>query len=663
MIRKFQVVLALLLCSLSATYSQEYLTGSSVVSIEPDSSIYSVAIAGYGAPREGRFSITWKLISDIPETAAITTLNGKLYAAGKDGEIMEGVLLHDHISWKILENKAPVTCLTVLNGKLYAATTTGDLLQGTLSLNGIVWLHIGKSNNITGLTGINGKLYAANSSNGLLTGVIWKNKLTWVNTGQAYRILGMANDGERVYYINSGDTLWFSKPGQPYNQWREIGRHNSFTFNIHIKHILVLNGRLYAVSKDNKLYLAHHSTKGDLTVRSLAVKKGRQTAVITTLDVTGFNYTFIKTIKAEIFKRRGLPEAALLINASHTHFAPVTQAWSAWGDFYHTPDSNYLNRIVKKAVIRSIEQALDNLGPAQISFARGTTNIGENRRGANNLAKPYDKTLDIIKITHPGNGKSEVLFTTGCHPVFNNSEANSTFTLNANYPGVAKRLIQEKTGYKAIFVQGCGGDINPRVLDYESTGKELADDVLNRLNSDMKKVSGDISYSLDEIQIPVKPWSLKKVQDFKAENAAAVIEEKKNTPPYSAEGQFVLTQLLEREKNVRWANIMLDNYKKGTVAKTMPLYVQIINIGPWKLVGLSREVTTEYAEAIRALWPDQLVSVAGYCNDVPSYLPRDWHIHDSTYEGYDSFFWYGQSAVPPANVRDIVLNGIKKLHR
>ena len=179
----------------------------------------------------------------------------------------------------------------------------------------------------------------------------------------------------------------------------------------------------------------------------------------------------------------------------------------------------------------------------------------------------------------------------------------------------------------------------------------------------MKPVTGDISYSLDTVQIPIKPWSLKEVQEFKAFNLAEVEIEKKNTPPYTAAGQFTLTLLLEREKNVRWANIMLDHYKKGTMPKTMPVYVQVVNIGPWKLVGLSREVTTEYAQAIRNIWPDKLVTVAGYCNDVPSYLPRDWHIHARTYEGYDSFFWYGQPAIPPVNVREIVLNGIKKLNR
>ncbi|MES2379307.1 MAG: hypothetical protein V4553_22130 [Bacteroidota bacterium] len=663
MIRKFHIVLSLLLACITTTYSQGYLTGSSVVSIEPDSSIYSVALAGYGAPREGRFSLTWKQISNMPDITAITALNGKLYAAGKNGELKEGTLIQNDITWKNLENKTKLTNLTSLGGKLYAVNTSGDILQGTISPKGIIWQSIGKGNNITGLTGLNSKLYVANSGNRSLTGTIRQNKLTWVNTGLAYRIISMANDGERVYYINSGDTLWLSKPGQKYSEWQEIGRHNSFTFNIHIKHIVVLKGRLYAVSKDNKLYLAHHSTKGDLTVRSLAIKSGKQTAVITNLDVTGFNYSFIKAIKAEILKRRKLPESALLINASHTHFAPVTQAWSCWGDFYHKPDSNYLNRIVKKAVIRSIEQALDNLAPAELSFGRGTSNIGENRRGVNNLAKPYDKTLDIIKITHPGNGKTDVLFTVGCHPVFNNTEANSTFTLSANYPGVAKKVIQEKTGYRAFFMQGCGGDINPRELDYDKTGQELAADVLGLLNSNLKKISGGISYSLDVVQIPITPWSLKKVQEFKTENVAAVIEEKKNTPPYTAENQFALTQLLEREKNVRWSNLILDNYKKGTVAKTMPLYIQIINIGNWKLVGLSREVTTEYAAAIRDMWPDKLVSVAGYCNDVPSYLPRDWHIHDSTYEGYDSFFWYGQPAIPPSNIRDIVLNGIKNLHR
>ncbi|MEO7047236.1 MAG: hypothetical protein ABI091_18175 [Ferruginibacter sp.] len=91
----------------------------------------------------------------------------------------------------------------------------------------------------------------------------------------------------------------------------------------------------------------------------------------------------------------------------------------------------------------------------------------------------------------------------------------------------------------------------------------------------------------------------------------------------------------------------------------LPEYIQFINIGSWKLVGLSREAVNEYGPAIRKIWPDKNVSVAGYCNDLSSYLPKEWHINNQTYEGYDSFFWYGQPGLPPVNIFDIVIDGIK----
>lgn len=76
-----------------SNYSQgqtNFLTGTSSVSIEPDNSIFSVSLAGYGVPRDGRFSITWKESGQTPDLTAITALNGKFYAISSSGELMKG---------------------------------------------------------------------------------------------------------------------------------------------------------------------------------------------------------------------------------------------------------------------------------------------------------------------------------------------------------------------------------------------------------------------------------------------------------------------------------------------------------------------------------------------------------------------------------------------
>lgn len=102
---------------------------------------------------------------------------------------------------------------------------------------------------------------------------------------------------------------------------------------------------------------------------------------------------------------------------------------------------------------------------------------------------------------------------------------------------------------------------------------------------------------------------------------------------------------------------------KSPLSDNMKIYVQTINIGDLKIVGLSREVVNEYGTAIRQLWPQKKVMVAGYCNDVPSYLPNDWHIEKKFYEGYDSFFWYGQPALPPTSIMSTVVNKVRENNR
>ena len=51
------IVLSLLSTCVSAT--NRFMVGTSTVSIEPDNSIFSLTLAGYGFPGEGRFTLEW----------------------------------------------------------------------------------------------------------------------------------------------------------------------------------------------------------------------------------------------------------------------------------------------------------------------------------------------------------------------------------------------------------------------------------------------------------------------------------------------------------------------------------------------------------------------------------------------------------------------------
>lgn len=67
----------------------------------------------------------------------------------------------------------------------------------------------------------------------------------------------------------------------------------------------------------------------------------------------------------------------------------------------------------------------------------------------------------MVKVEDTNHTVKEVLFLAGCHPVFRNDGVES-FTINGNYPVIARQIVMERSGaLNTLFLQGCGGDINP----------------------------------------------------------------------------------------------------------------------------------------------------------------------------------------------------------
>ncbi len=539
-----KLVFAWMMLSLQLmAYGQhDFLIGSASKSIEPGSSMVSAALAGYGVPREGRFSMSWEPAPEMDRSR--------------------------------IESARPTK------------------LEGNAKRN----------------------------------------------------IVSVTKEGQQYYALDTGSTIWLVRPALGDNAWTMIGRYNGATFKDRLLRIAMVDHQLYALNDQHEVLRASHRSKGDLAVNTLAISNGKENVVIIGADLCGFDGSFVTELKETLSQKHRLPPAAVLINASHTHFAPVSQSWKTWAKCYQVPDTNYLYGVVKERVLASVDEALKAMQPAGLWFSRGQTDIGVNRRSTAVKERPYDPTLDVLKVVDEDGKMVNVLFSAGCHPVFEN-KGEESFTISANYPGVARKaVIGHRQVPHALFLQGCGGDINPKDKSYERTGQLLARDVMDLLSGPMQALESDISFYLDTIEIPVKPWSLERVQAFKAQNQR-------------------IGEDIEAEKNVRWANLMIERYKKGGLKDYLPIYVQTINIGQWKLVGLSREAVNEYGPAIRSLWPDKFVTVLGYSNDVSSYLPTDWHIESGVYEGFGSFFWYGQPGLPPSDILNKIVGGIKDRKR
>ena len=645
---KMRNLLLLLLIFLpNFSYSQSsYLIGTSQANIEPDQSLVSLHLGGYGAPKEGRFTLQWINKGPVSEITAMGGLTDKLYIVSNSDLLWMNPSINNS-AWKKAGKAENIKCVAGLNGKLYAVSNNGDLLV-TKVQRVIKWKKIGSvDKSVTALAASDNKLFAADLNGSLWSADLSKKSIKWIELESIKNIISLTADHKKLYALTNEGFIYKYEPWSKDHKWLRIAYRNGQTIKEDIRHIAYISDRLFGISMDNILYIGEQRSDGNLSARAMAIKSGEKTVVIVGIDVCGLNDTFTGLVKQEIYKTHSIPASAVFINCSHTHFAPVTQNWLTWQDHNQLPDSMYLYSTIKKGILSVVSDALKSMTPAELFFGRGHTDIGYNRT-LKDHQELYDNAVDVIKVDYSNKNTDKntesYMFLTACHPVFSTT-GKLHYTISANYPGVARKLVEERTGtVNSLFLQGTAGDINPRDKGEYITGEKLSNEVIEVLTRPMIKLNGAISYYLDTINIPVTPWTKEEISVFKVQNNDK-------------------TGDVDAEKNVKWCDLMLKYISEGTMSTSLPVYVHTINIGNWKLVGFSREATTGYSFGVKNLWPDKLISVAGYTNDVSSYLPTQMHIEAGVYEGLDSFFWYGMPNVFPANVYEIILEKINSLER
>jgi hypothetical protein len=623
-------------------YSQStYQVGTAQACIEPDKSLISLHLGGYGAPRDGRFTLQWKAMGQVPQISSLAGIDGNLYALG-NAELLRKSTSDSKVTWVKAGTAVNIRSIAGSNGILYAVNNKGELLK-TGTKGSLKWKVAGSvDNSVKVIAAAGNQLFSANESGSVWSADLSKNSIVWSQLKPLNGIVSLAADNRKLFAMTGDGFMYQLEYTSKDSRWLKAAYKNGATVKEDISHITITNGAIYGVSPKNILYEGEHRSEGNLTARAMAMQSGGNTAVIVNVDVCGLNDFFTGMLKEEIWKKHRIPAPAVFINSSHTHFAPVSQHWLTWQEANQLPDDVYLNSIVKTGILTAIDDALKSLAPAELYFGRGKTDIGYNR-SLKDHPELYDSAVDVIKVDYAGDGNDNYLFLASCHPVFATA-GTLHYTISANYPGVARKLVEERTGtHNSLFLQGTAGDINPRDNGEYISGEKLANEVISVLSRPMTKIEGAISSYLDTINIPVTPWTKQEILAYRAEN--------------DKPGD------INAEKNVKWCDLMMKYYEQGTMPTALPVYVNTVNIGSWKLVGFSRETTTGYGFGVKNLWPEKLISVAGYTNDVSSYLPTHMHIEKKGYEGLNSFFWYGQPNVFPMTVDETILNTIKSLER
>jgi hypothetical protein len=208
-----------------------------------------------------------------------------------------------------------------------------------------------------------------------------------------------------------------------------------------------------------------------LYVKALVLKSDATTAVIVTVDAVAIGEIgrigndYFPNVRRRIQQEQHIEPAHVVINASHCHGIVCAD--------------------VDERTVQAVKAAAENLVPVKVGVGVGHEDrIMENRRLKLKSGKeadvrhayslppdeevaevgPVDPQIGILRLDRldgeEGHGRTlAVVYNFACHPIQGVPSGGNT----ADIIGFASKVIEENLGggTLALFLQGCGGDINP----------------------------------------------------------------------------------------------------------------------------------------------------------------------------------------------------------
>jgi hypothetical protein len=396
------------------------------------------------------------------------------------------------------------------------------------------------------------------------------------------------------------------------------------------------------------------SIESDLMASVLVVGDGRTRLCVIAIDLCMVSVPESTQLRSAVALALGVPVANVMLNLSHNHSAPALPEFMWMTDL---PDEAAMRERYQVELQRAlVETALEAAGreqPARIGSDRGSSRIGVYRRefrdGRDVLGEvpdhPIDDSVAVVRVDDLDGRPIAILFRYSAHPVVVGPRA---VVASADYPGPARRVVEQSLGGVPIFLQGCGGNVNPAVgIGFEVDCTDTKERVGTQLGGEVVRVAAGIRTNRragarttfgSVPNILVTPWEW--VSGSPCERLAAgedvVTLEFGELPPAELAQEIHdrwATVLAERtagpaedwelrvaKKYANWSRILVDAVEHGHPTCDLP--IQALCINDVVLVGISAEVFFETGLEVQQLAgaPDALV--LGYTNGVIGYLPR-----------------------------------------
>jgi len=395
-----------------------------------------------------------------------------------------------------------------------------------------------------------------------------------------------------------------------------------------------------------------HPSEGvlhDLWAKALAIedRKGNRVVIVST-DLIGLPRSLSDIVAARVEKEYGIDRAHFVLNSSHTHTGPLVrhnlEILFELGPEDSQIVTDYAAQLTEK-LVAVVGAALKDLSPADLWFGNGRATFAINRRQmtpkgviiGENPAGPTDPDVPVLEVTTPGGKLRAVLFGYACH---NTTLTGQFYQLSGDYAGFAQIAVEKAhPEATAMFVILCGADQNPHPRSKlelaEQHGAALAAEVDRVLGEKLGRVRGSIGAAFEIVELNFRPQS---PEGFEARLKEANVY------------------------RVRHARAMLRLYEQGSPIRRYSYPVEAITFGKdLTFVALGGEVVVDYDLRMKREFGSKGMVIAGYSNDVMSYIPSARVLKEGGYEADDSMIYYGLPGPYDDDVEDRIMTTVRQV--
>jgi len=386
-----------------------------------------------------------------------------------------------------------------------------------------------------------------------------------------------------------------------------------------------------------------------------------ETLLLISLDLT--NSSDAKPIRAAVARATGVPEAQIMVAATHTHSAP-----DLYSPHEHTLSwkESYIPQVAAAA-----EAAMKDRQPAQMYTGRTETKgmnfvrhylLSDGSYGGDNFgdfktntivdhAAPNDPGLQVIKLVRDG-AKDILLVNWQAHPTVTGGMTKTD--MSADFIGSTRSFIEEATDDLFIYFTGAAGNQN-----YKS---RIPDETPTHDNGEYGKLLGGYILAAQQTMTPAETRQLRVVQVSFEGQVDHTMEEKlaeamKVRQLFLSEGRDAGNKLARQLgfSSVYHAGAVI---RRSKYEKTRAMELSAYAIGGISFIAAPYEMFTNHGVYIKENTPFPMTFVVSCCNGANSYLPSTQAYDYGCYESHNGNFVRGTGD----RLAETFVKMLKKLH-